>query len=265
MFRKLVIIIYSIGIDSGSVATKGVLYNGKIVDSIIIPTGWSPQKAALEAKTLLLANNNLERENVGGIIGTGYGRVAMDFADKTITEITCHAKGVFYFNANIRTILDIGGQDSKVIVLNKLGKVQDFLMNDKCAAGTGRFLQVMVNRLGEDIANIDSLAQSQTPLKISNMCTVFAESEIISLLANGANKKDVAAGIIDAIAERACNMLKKVNLQGAIAFTGGVAKSILLQQAISNKLGRQVIADKQSQIMGALGAAIIAYQKLGRS
>ncbi|QOR36957.1 2-hydroxyglutaryl-CoA dehydratase [Clostridium sp. 'deep sea'] len=247
---------YSIGIDSGSVATKGVLYNGAIVKSMIVPTGWSPQKTSLKVYNCLL--NEAKQNNVK-VIGTGYGRVSMKFVNKTVTEIKCHATGAYYLNNKARTILDIGGQDSKVISLNSNGKVVDFLMNDKCAAGTGRFLQVMVNKLGEDIGKIDQLASGAKPAEISNMCTVFAESEVISLLANGVDKASIAAGIIESIANRACNMIKRVNYKDEIIFTGGLSQSNLLKLAIEKSLGVPVITYENSQLIGALGAAIVGY------
>lgn len=252
---------YTIGIDAGSVATKGVLFSGGIIDSVIIPTGWSPQNAASQVLATLLKRANLQRLDINTIIGTGYGRVSMSFVDKTVTEITCHAQGAFFMNNSIRTILDIGGQDCKVIRLNDQGKVIDFLMNDKCAAGTGRFLQVMTNLLGEEIGSIDALAGDTSPHKISNMCTVFAESEVISLLAQGAAKGAIAAGIIEAIADRACILLERVALQKEISFTGGVARSKLLCRAIERKIGDKLYIDEKSQIIGALGAAIIGWQQ----
>ena len=233
------------------------MYNGDIVKSVILPTGWSPQETSLMAYNSLL--NEVTCQKDIKVVGTGYGRVSMNFVDKTVTEIKCHATGAFHLNNKARTILDIGGQDSKVISLNKKGKVVDFLMNDKCAAGTGRFLQVMVNKLGEDIANLDKLASGAEPIEISNMCTVFAESEVISLLANGASKAQVAAGIIQSIADRACNMLKRINYQGEIVFTGGLSQSRLLKKSIAEKLALPVTTYSNSQLVGALGAAIVGY------
>ena len=173
---------YSIGVDSGSVATKGVLFDGeKIVKKIIVPTGWSPMTTANEVYEKL--KEGIPEEEIKKVVGTGYGRGVMDFADKKVTEITCHSKGIHFINNDVRTILDIGGQDSKVINLDEDGNVVNFLMNDKCAAGTGRFLEVTSNILGSDITKIDELARGNNPVNISSMCTVFAESEIVSLLA----------------------------------------------------------------------------------
>ena len=164
---------YSIGIDSGSVATKAVLFDGeKVVKKVVIPTGWSPKRTSNQAYEILI--DGIDKDKVKKVVGTGYGRVSRDFVDKTVTEITWHTKGIFFLNKNIRTILDIGGQDSKVINIDDNGNVDHFIMNDKCAAGTGKFLEVTSNKLGSDIENIDELAHGATPENISSMCTVFA-------------------------------------------------------------------------------------------
>lgn len=255
---------FSVGIDTGSVATKGVLFNGKILDQLTIPTGWSPKKAGEEVFSRLLKNTGIQRNEIKKIVGTGYGRISMDFADKAITEITCHAKGAHFLNNNIRTILDIGGQDSKVISLDANGNVLDFLMNDKCAAGTGRFLQVMTNLLGEEIENLDLIAEGAPPQSITSMCTVFAESEVISLLANGASKESIAAGIIQSIANRAVSLINKMNLQGDVAFTGGVAKSRVLKEYIEEKIKQPIYIAADTQIVGALGAAVLGFHLLNR-
>ncbi len=253
---------FTVGIDTGSVAAKGVLFNGQIVDQVTIPTGWSPLKASAEVFSLLLSRSGLKKEEIQKVIGTGYGRVTMDFADKTVTEISCHGKGAFYLNNKVRTILDIGGQDSKVISLDEYGNVLDFLMNDKCAAGTGRFLQVMLNLLGEEIENLDRLAEEATPQPITSMCTVFAESEIISLLANGASKSSVASGIIESIANRASSLLSRISVQDQVAFTGGTAKSGVLKKAIEDKINKNLYVASDTQIVGALGAAIVGWNMI---
>lgn len=251
---------YSIGIDSGSVATKGVLFDGEnIIKKIIIPTGWSPKIASLEVYDKL--SESIDKNNIKKVIGTGYGRVSMDFVDKKVTEITCHAKGVHFLNNNIRTILDIGGQDSKVINLDSNGNVSNFIMNDKCAAGTGRFLQVTSNLLGTDVENIDNLANGSKPQIISSMCTVFAESEIISLLAKNISKESISSGILQSIANRSKSMLARIDLIDEIAFTGGVAKSKVLVNMLEENLGKKIYISEDTQIIGALGAAIIGYKK----
>lgn len=251
---------YSIGIDSGSVATKGVLFDGEnIVKKIIIPTGWSPKIASKEVYENLI--KGIDKENVKKIVGTGYGRVSMDFVDKKVTEITCHAKGVHFLNSNVRTIIDIGGQDSKVINLDNEGNVSNFIMNDKCAAGTGRFLQVTSNLLGTDVDSIDNLANGAKPQVISSMCTVFAESEIISLLAKDISKESIAAGILQSIANRSESMLSRIDIVDKVAFTGGVAKSKILVKMLEENLKKDIYISDDTQIIGALGAAIVGYKK----
>lgn len=254
---------YSVGIDSGSVATKGVLFDGENFEYVLLPTGWSPKNACTEALESLLSKANLKREDVF-IVATGYGRVSIDFADKEITEITCHGKGAHFLNNNIRTILDIGGQDSKVIKLDNDGNLIDFLMNDKCAAGTGRFLEVMSNLLGSDISEIDNLTKDTEPEHINSMCTVFAESEVISLLANGSSKESVASGILHSIAGRISTLANKMGIEEEIAFTGGLAKSKELTSIISNKLNKKIYTSEYSQYNGAIGAAVIGYNILKR-
>lgn len=251
---------YSVGIDSGSVATKGVLFDGNnIIKKIIIPTGWSPKYASLEVYNKL--TKDIEKSDIKKVIGTGYGRVSMDFVDKKVTEITCHAKGVHFLNNKVKTILDIGGQDSKVINLDNDGNVSNFIMNDKCAAGTGRFLQVTSNLLGTDVASIDDLAKGAEPEIISSMCTVFAESEIISLLAKSVSKESIAAGILQSIANRSKSMLSRIDILDEIAFTGGVAKCSVLVNMIEESLNKKIYIAEDTQIIGALGAAIIGYKK----
>ena len=250
---------YSVGIDSGSVATKGVLFDGNnIIKKIIIPTGWSPKCASLEVYNKL--TKDIEKSDIKKVIGTGYGRVSMDFVDKKVTEITCHAKGIHFLNNNIKTILDIGGQDSKVINLDDDGNVSNFIMNDKCAAGTGRFLQVTSNLLGTDVGSIDGLAKGAEPEIISSMCTVFAESEIISLLAKSVSKESISAGILQSIANRSKSMLSRIDILDEIAFTGGVAKCSVLVNMIEEGLNKKIYIAEDTQIIGALGAAIIGYK-----
>ena len=250
---------YSIGIDSGSVATKAVLFDGEnIVKKIIIPTGWSPKTTSKQAYDILI--EGIEKDKIKKVIGTGYGRVSMDFVDKKVTEITCHTKGIFHLNKNIRTILDIGGQDSKVINIDENGNVVNFIMNDKCAAGTGKFLEITSQKLGSDIINIDDLAEGATPENISSMCTVFAESEIISLLAQDIPKENIAAGILKSIANKGVSILNKGRLEGELAFTGGLAQSKELVKMLENNLNKKIFIAEDAQIVGALGAAIIGYK-----
>lgn len=247
---------YSIGIDSGSVATKAVLFKDGIVDTVLIPTGWSPKNACNDVFESLLARNSLNADEVY-VVATGYGRVATDFADKTLTEITCHGKGAHYLDSDVRTILDIGGQDSKVIKLDRDGNIADFIMNDKCAAGTGRFLQVMVSLLGADIEDLDSLTRGAEPEKINSMCTVFAESEVVSMLAGGSSVEAVASGILHSIAGKISTLASRVGIENKVMFTGGLAKSSELTRIIEQKLGREVVTNSYSQLNGAIGAAVL--------
>lgn len=255
---------YTIGIDSGSVATKGILYDGmQIVDRMLIPTGWSPRDSAREVHETLLARNGLER--VAFLVGTGYGRVTMDFADRLVTEITCHGRGIHTLNPEIRALVDIGGQDSKVIALDEAGAVREFMMNDKCAAGTGRFLQNTLTHLGEDIAHLDALAEGAEPEKITSMCTVFAESEIVSLLAKGISKSAIAAGIVESVTERVAALLGRVRISGAVAFTGGVSSSKAVCRSLERRLGSSIYRPDTAQYIGAMGAAVIAWKEVSDS
>lgn len=253
---------YYLGIDSGSMTTKAALMkDGSLIDHKLIPTGWSPRDASLNIKDEILKANGLTDDDLGYLVGTGYGRVSMDFIDKQVTEITCHAKGAYWLNPEIRTIVDIGGQDSKIISLGQNGQVVDFLMNDKCAAGTGRFLQVMMNTLGKDITEIDHLYDEADFCTISSMCTVFAESEVVSLLAGGRTKEAITSGILESIATRTVSMLNRTGFTPTVGFTGGVSKSKALTRLISNKIGSQVFTSELSQLAGAIGAALIASEQ----
>lgn len=254
----------TIGIDSGSVATKGVLYNGKaILDRIMIPTGWSPRDSAREALEALLKRNGLDKADC--VVGTGYGRITMDFAQKLVTEITCHARGIHTLNPQIRALIDIGGQDSKVIALDADGSVREFMMNDKCAAGTGRFLQNTLHHLGEDISHLDTLAEGAAPQKITSMCTVFAESEIVSLLAKGIDKSGIAAGIVESVTERVASLLGRVRIEGDVAFTGGVSQSLAVCHSLERQIGKPIYRPESAQYIGAMGAAVIAWGEIADS
>lgn len=247
---------YSIGIDSGSTTTKGILYNGQIVKKVIMKTSARPRESILTIYNEL--SEGLDEKPY--FVVTGYGRELVDFADKKITEITCHGKGAKYLCGNVRTVIDIGGQDSKVIKLDRDGNLIDFLMNDKCAAGTGRFLEVMINILDTEINSIDSLTEGVDPYQISSMCTVFAESEIVSLLAQDIPKENIAAGILKSIANKGVSILNKGKLDGELAFTGGLAQSKELVKMLKNNLNRDIFIAEDAQVVGALGAAIIGYK-----
>ena len=250
---------YSAGIDIGSVATKGVLYNGGVAASVIIPTGWSPRDASRHALSMVLDQSGINRDSVKSIIATGYGRVSADFANRAVTEITCHARGAYALNPDIRTVLDIGGQDAKVIRLDEKGSVIDFAMNDKCAAGTGRFLEVMARILETEVQDFDSLAEHAEPVPITSMCAVFAESEVISLMARGASREAIARGVLESIADRVVALMGRLANGPGIAFTGGLSRSCILCRSIEKRLGMPLFTSPSSQIAGALGGAVIGW------
>lgn len=251
---------YSVGIDVGSVAAKAVIFDGQeIVAKEMIPTGWSPKESGLKLFKEITTKANIERDEIKTIVGTGYGRVALPFIDKKITEITCHGKGAHFIDSSIRTVIDIGGQDSKVIKLDEEGNIIDFLMNDKCAAGTGRFLQVMAHALGIDVGDLSHIAEGAEPQTISSMCTVFAESEIISLMASGASKESIVAGLLQSVCSKTYTLASKVGVSNKAFFSGGVSKNYLLGKLLSEKLGVEVFSSDLSQYLGAIGAAVIGY------
>jgi len=247
-----------IGIDIGSVATKGIIINGDIQKKAMVPTGWSPRDAGQAVIGQLLNLSGTDRCEVDRIFATGYGRVAFEEADKTITEIKCHARGIADLYPEVRTIIDIGGQDSKVIHLGNNGQVVDFAMNDKCAAGTGRFLQVMATALGLDVSELGDSEEPAQTLSISSMCTVFAESEIIGLLARGNPKGGIIAGLHQSVGKRVAAMARRMGVQAEVAFTGGVAINRGVQRALEEELGCAVIVSDACQYTGALGAALLA-------
>lgn len=250
----------SIGIDVGSVAAKIAAFDGeKIIATAILPTGWSPREVGEQLLKDILEKNQIPRDKVKSIVGTGYGRVSLPFIDKKITEITCHGRGAFFINPEIRTVIDIGGQDSKVIKLDDTGMVVDFLMNDKCAAGTGRFLQVMANALQVDISELSELAEKAEPVNISSMCTVFAESEVVSLIAEGSSKEKIAAGLLQSVCNKTYSLVSKMDVEDKVFFSGGVSKSKVLKEMLEEKLGVDIISTEESQFLGAIGAAILGF------
>lgn len=253
----------SAGIDIGSITSKVVLLDdGIICGSKIGFTGYNAERAGSSIYNSLIEELGIKHENVNSIVATGYGRNSVQFADKTYTEILCHAAGAFYNNSDIRTIIDIGGQDSKVISLSPDGNVKDFSMNDKCAAGTGRFLEVIARALEIDLENFALLSlQSVKPAAISTTCTVFAESEVISLIAKGESRENIIAGIHDSVASRLSSMVYRVGLNPPVMMTGGVAKNSGLVKAIENRLGTGVLVPESAQINGALGAALLAAKQ----
>lgn len=247
----------------GSLATKAVLLsNGSILASRIDPTGANPRSAGERALDWILSDAGKNRLQLSYIIGTGYGRINLPFANRTVTELTCHAKGAYFLYPEARTVIDIGGQDSKVIHLDANGNMVDFAMNDKCAAGTGRFLEVMANALELSMHGMSEGAlQSPNPCPITNTCAVFAESEVVSLLASGHSKADVAAGLHRAIAQRVGTLAMRLGLNREVVFAGGVAKNLAVRKAMENFLEISFLPEiGDPQLNGALGAAVLAQE-----
>ncbi len=250
----------TVGIDVGSMTTKAVLLNGQIWRSVIRPTGCSPRQSARDAFDELLQGTGLRAGEISHITGTGYGRIALDFINDAVTEITCHARGAHYLVEGTDLVIDIGGQDSKVIKTDGQGNVIDFAMNDKCAAGTGRFLQVMASALGADVSELSELSRGAEPVEISNMCTVFAESEVVSLLAQGVAKESIIAGIHRSVARRVVAMTGRLGNGSKITFTGGVARNAGVKEWLAAELGAEINVVPASQLAGALGAALLARE-----
>ena len=249
------------GMDIGSMTTKCVVMDESgIIANTLMPTDSDPKNAGIRALESALNKSGVQRSGLSYIVGTGYGRISLDLFDHTSTELTCHSKGVRYINPHAKGIIDIGGQDSKVIKLKPDGSILDFILNDRCAAGTGRFLEVMAKALNLDLDEFGSLYEkSENPSAINNTCIVFAESEVISLSARGESKTDIAAGLHLSIAKRVGNMAKRLGIKENIAFVGGVAKNRGMRCALEDYLGTEFIhLSNDPQITGALGAAVIA-------
>lgn len=253
------------GVDIGSTTAKAlVLKDGEIIGGLIGPTGTNPALAGKQILDKVLNDANFTASDVKYIVATGYGRVSAPFADKTVTEITCHGRGAHHISPDIRTVIDIGGQDAKIVSLGEDGKIIDFVMNDKCASGTGRFLessaQLVLNVPLEDLGKLSLKATDIC--KISNTCTVFAQTEIVSLLAAGESKENIIAGLHSSIANRVIGMAKRVGAKPVIMMTGGVAKNIGVIKALEKGLNAEVIVTKEidPQLVGALGAALIANE-----
>lgn len=253
-----------VGIDAGSRSIKVVLMDaadGEVVAFGMADQGIDQARLAMNVFNGLLANVKIGRDKVGRIVATGYGRNAISSADLAVTEITCQAVGVRQMCPQARTIVEIGGQDSKLIRLEANGAVRDFDMNDRCAAGTGRFLELVAARLNIKLDELGPLAgRSQNPAIISSMCAVFAETEIIGLLAGGATPPDIAAGVRDAVASR-LTALAAGRLDDPIVLTGGVAMIPGMADVISKVFGRPVQVSPRPQYTGAIGAAVLARSK----
>lgn len=256
---------YVMGVDSGSTSTNAVILdeNRNMKAFAVVRTGAKSGESANKILKEILDKAGLKKEDIAWIVSTGYGRVSIPFADETVTEISCHGRGAHYFNPSIRTILDIGGQDSKGIKLNEQGEVTDFVMNDKCAAGTGRFLEMIARTLEVEIGELGPIAlESTEEIEITSMCSVFAESEVISLIANNKEKADIANGICRAIANKSYSLLKRVGMEPNFMMTGGVAKNPGVIRAVEEKIGAKLYICPEPEIVGATGAALYALDRV---
>jgi predicted CoA-substrate-specific enzyme activase len=238
--------------------TKVVIMDGGLVASVIGPTGPEHRKLANRVMEEALARAELSFDDISYVVATGYGRINVPFADKQITEITCHARGVSYLLPEVRTVIDIGGQDCKGIKLNDNGKVVDFVMNDKCAAGTGRFLEVTAEELGVSLEDMGRLSlEAKNRVEISSTCTVFAAQEVVARLSEGVPLADIIAGLHEAIATRIYGMVRRLKVEREVAVTGGGAKNIGLVKALEAKLGFPALVPADPLLTGAMGAALL--------
>ena len=249
-----------LGVDIGAVSAKAVLLRDDVILAYeVLDTGSNIGRIADKVVKKVLEKARIDFNDLNGIVATGYGRISVPFADKKVTEITCHARGVHHLIPEVRTIIDIGGQDSKGIRVDEAGNVIDFVMNDKCAAGTGRFLEVMSKALELKIGDLGSISlESKETCQISSVCTVFAESEVVSLRAEGKAREDIIAGIHKSIASRIGAMISQIGKEEIVVLTGGVAKNKGVVKTMENELKTSVSIPENPQITGALGAALLA-------
>ncbi|MDT8900157.1 acyl-CoA dehydratase activase [Anaeroselena agilis] len=252
------------GIDAGSTAIKLTLYDGTVMENFIEPAGWNPREAAAAMLAKAAGRRGETAESLARVFGTGYGRISLGFLTKAVTEITCHARGAAFLAPGTCTVIDIGGQDVKAIRLDGNGRVLDFIMNDKCAAGTGRFLQVMAGALGMELVAMAALPVDGDACPINAMCTVFAESEVIGLINRGASREAIVAGLYKSIASRVAAMAARITLCPPVALTGGVALHASLQKNLENELKLPVTVPGQAVFAGSIGAALLAWDDLQR-
>lgn len=248
---------YQVGIDIGSSAAKAaVLKDGAVVRTLLLSTGFSSRKTADEIYQTL-EKEGITKENAV-YVATGYGRISVPYANRSVTEITCHGKGAWHLFGKNGTVIDIGGQDTKGIAL-KNGRVMKFIMNDKCSAGTGKFLEVMTNRLGLTQSELSGLAAKGNPITISSMCTVFAESEVISLIGKGTPREDIANGVIESVVTKVVSLINQV--PGEQYFlTGGLCEDGYIVERLSHALGAPVESMPLARYAGAIGAALMAEE-----
>lgn len=247
--------VHFIGVDIGSTSTKVAVLNAQeqLVFQHVRPTGWSSVDTASGIRQELADQGiDVEKELV---VATGYGRIAVPYANKTVTEITCHGRGAAWlFGPGSYHVVDIGGQDTKVILLQD-GVVKDFIMNDKCSAGTGRFLEIMASTMGVDLNELAELARQGGGVTISSMCTVFAESEVISMIGAGRRREDIAYGVVDSITDKVRSQCLRLHQQGRVVLTGGLCQVPYILEVLSTKLGTTVETQPLARYAGAIGAA----------
>jgi len=253
---------YFAGVDIGSTMTKVVIVDedGEVCSRIVGPTGAEHRRLANRVMEEALKQANLPFNQISYVVATGYGRVNVPFADRQITELSCHAKGVSSLFPNVRIAIDIGGQDAKGMkIIN--GSLVDFVMNDKCAAGTGRFLEVISDALGIKVEDLGSISLKSTDkVKISSVCTIFAQQEVVSYLSEGTPLEDIVAGLHEAIAGRVVRMVKRLKIEPDVVLTGGVAKNIGVVRAVREHIGLEVLVPDDPLLSGALGAAILGKE-----
>ena len=252
---------YFAGIDIGSTMTKAVILGDGVIASVIGPTGPEQRRLANKVMEEALRKAGLPFAAMTYIVSTGYGRINVPFADKQVTEISCHAKGVSSLFPQARTIVDIGGQDSKAITVDHNGRVTNFIMNDKCAAGSGRFVEVIADTVGLKLEQMGDLSiQSTRPAQISNICTIWAQQEVASRLAEGTPVPDLIAGVHRSLADRVARMVKRLKLQKEVILTGGGGKNKGLVKALSEQLDCEILVPPEPLITGALGAALLGRE-----
>jgi (R)-2-hydroxyacyl-CoA dehydratese activating ATPase len=257
---------YFAGIDVGSTMTKAVILNDGIIASVIGPTGPEQRRLAGRIMEKALKEAGLSFEAIAYVVATGYGRINVPFADKQFTEITCHARGIHHLFPQARTVIDVGGQDVKGMKVDETGKVVDFVMNDKCAAGSGRFIEVIADALGVSLERVGDLSlDSSNPAKISNICTIWAQQEVAASLAEGIPVSDLLAGVHRSLADRISRLVNRIGIEEAVILTGGGAKNRGLLKALSDLLARTILVPGEPLITGALGAALLGKEIFERA
>jgi len=254
--------LYFAGVDIGSTMTKTVLMgtNGKVLSAIKGPTGPEHRQLANEVMKMALEQADLQLDDISYVVATGYGRLNVPFADRQITELSCHARGMSSLFPDVRTAIDIGGQDAKCMKINN-GKLLDFAMNDKCAAGTGRFLEVIAATLGIKLEDLGDISlKSAKKVEISNLCTIFAQQEVVARLSEGEKPEDIIAGLHDALASRVAALARRLKIEPDVVLTGGVAKNVGIVRAMKENLGCELLIPEDPLLTGAMGAAILAKE-----